>query len=61
MASFCHFIFFFSSRSSGERWLTKHPDTFLYSLDEAFTLAKRFNVRNFGSELAQRATVGRTT
>ena len=54
MAKFCHFIFFFSSRSSGERWVAKHPGTFLYSLDDAFALAKRFNARNFGPELLRR-------
>lgn len=57
MAKFCHFIFFFSSRASGERWVARHPATFLYSLDDAFALAKRFNARNFGSEIAQRAHV----
>jgi alkylmercury lyase len=41
ITKFCHFIFFFSSRSSGERWVAKHPDTFLCSLDDAFVLAKR--------------------
>lgn len=56
MAKFCHFIFFFSSRQSGERWIAKHPGTFLYSLDDAFALAKRFNARNFGLELEQRAS-----
>lgn len=52
MAKFCHFIFFFASRSSGNRWIAKNPGSFLYSLDEAFALAKRFNLRNFGHELA---------
>jgi alkylmercury lyase len=54
MAKFCHFIFFFSSRASGERWTAKHPGTFLYSLDDAFVLAKRLNARNFGLELRPR-------
>jgi alkylmercury lyase len=53
MAKFCHFVFFFASRQSGERWIAKHPDTFLYSLDDAFSLAKRLNARNFGMQLAQ--------
>jgi alkylmercury lyase len=53
MAKFCHFIFFFASRQTGERWVAKHPGTFLYSLDAAFTLAKRLNARNFGPELAR--------
>ena len=26
MAKFCHFVFFFTSRSSGERWMVKHPE-----------------------------------
>jgi alkylmercury lyase len=56
MANFCDFVFFFTSRSSGERWVTRHPGTFLYSLDEAFSLAKRLNARNFGPELARRAS-----
>jgi len=56
MAQFCHFVFFFPSRSSGERWVGKHPGTFLYSLDEAFALAKRLNAKNFGTELARRAS-----
>jgi len=51
MKTFCHFVFFFASRSSGERWVAKHPGTFLYSLNDAFALAKRHNARNFGSEL----------
>src|SRR6266852_7056511 len=38
MAKFCHFVFFFSSRSSGERWVANHPGTLLYSLDDAFAL-----------------------
>jgi alkylmercury lyase len=56
MAKFCHFIFFFSSRLSGESWVAKHPGTFLYSLDEAFVLAKKLNARNFGPELKRRAS-----
>jgi alkylmercury lyase len=55
MAKFCHFVFFFASRASGERWIAKHPGTFLYSLDDAFTLAKLHNERMFGSALAERA------
>ncbi len=55
VAKFCHFIFFFASRASGQRWVAKHPGTFLYSLDDAFALAKHFNARTFGSELRRRA------
>lgn len=56
MAKFCHFVFFFASRASGERWVAKHPGTFLYSLDDAFALARRVNARSFGAELARRAS-----
>jgi alkylmercury lyase len=56
MAKFCHFIFFFASRRSGESWIARHPGTFLYSLDEAFILAKRLNARNFGPQLRRRAS-----
>ncbi|HYT81931.1 MAG TPA: organomercurial lyase [Gemmatimonadales bacterium] len=58
IAKFCHFVFFFASRASGERWVAKHPGTFLYSLNEAFGLAKRVNARTFGSELARLALAG---
>jgi len=51
MANFCHFVYFFASRSSGERWIAKHPGTFLYTLEQAFILAKRLNAKNFGLEL----------
>lgn len=54
MANFCHFVFFFTSRGSGERWATKHQGTFLYSLDEAWTLAQRLTEKQFGYELARR-------
>jgi alkylmercury lyase len=56
MANFCHFVFFFASRASGERWMAKHPGTFLYPLAEAFALAKRLNAKNFGAELARQAS-----
>jgi alkylmercury lyase len=52
-ASACHFIFFFASPASGERWQAKHPETVLVSLDEAFAFAKRSNARVFGAELAR--------
>jgi alkylmercury lyase len=55
MANFCHFVFFFSTLSSGERWIAKRPGTFLYGLEDAFALARRLNARNFGLELGQHA------
>jgi alkylmercury lyase len=55
MANFCHFVFFFTSRGSGARWVARHDGTFLYSLEEAAELARRANARNFGHELGRRA------
>jgi alkylmercury lyase len=53
MAKFCHFIFFFASRRSDEHWTAQNSGTFLYSLDEAFALAKRMNANKFGDALAR--------
>jgi alkylmercury lyase len=52
IGSFCHFIFFFESRDSGERWVTKNAGTFLYQLSVAFGLARRWNHARFGAALA---------
>ncbi|MGH9158604.1 MAG: organomercurial lyase [Vicinamibacteraceae bacterium] len=54
MASACHFIFFFASRASGERWVANHARTVLLSLDEAFEYGRQQNVRMFGSALVPR-------
>jgi alkylmercury lyase len=51
VAKFCHFVFFFASQGSGERWVARHPGTFLYSVDDAFALAKQLNAQNFGPAL----------
>jgi alkylmercury lyase len=55
MARFCHFIFFFASRLSGDRWVDRNPGTFLYSLGDAFALGRRLNAHNFGSKLGRRS------
>ena len=47
ISRFCHFIFFFASPESGERWIARNSGTFLCSLDDAFALAKRLNAHNF--------------
>jgi hypothetical protein len=54
ISSACHFIFFFTSRASGERWVATHAQTMLLSLNEALTLARRQNARMYGAELARR-------
>lgn len=55
MANFCHFVFFFASRKSGEGWVADHQGTFLYSLDEASELARRLNAKMFGHALVERS------
>lgn len=55
MATACHFIFFFASRATGERWVAKHPRTWLLSLNEAFEFGKRFNASLFATELGRQA------
>lgn len=59
METFCHFVFFFAARGSGELWVAKHPGTFLYPIEDAVTLAKRLNIRNYGHELERRSTTAR--
>jgi alkylmercury lyase len=54
IASGCHFQFFFASRESGERWVAKHPETFLVPLEEVYAFMRRFNQHMLGSELARR-------
>jgi hypothetical protein len=51
MATFCHSVFFFTSRESGERWRSTHEGTILYSLDEAYQMGRRLVSRQFGLEL----------
>jgi alkylmercury lyase len=43
ISSACHFIHFFVTRDSGERWIARHPGTMLLSLEEAFAFAQRHN------------------
>jgi alkylmercury lyase len=41
--SFCHFVHFFSSPESGQRWIADHPGTFLLTVEEAFELGRLTN------------------
>src|SRR2546425_10751118 len=51
--SFCHFVHFFGSRESGERWSSEHKGTLLLSVDQAYELGRLTNIRNFGEALAK--------
>jgi len=48
-ASFCHYVYFFSSRSDGETWVSRHDGTFLLSLEEAFIVGQKINAERFSS------------
>lgn len=50
VSEFCHFIHFFSSRGSAERWTTEHPGTIVLSLEGGFELGRMRN-RARGFEL----------
>ncbi len=50
VTTFCHFVHFFKSKSSGVDWISKHDGTFLITLNEAIELSKIKNslqYRNF--------------
>lgn len=49
--SACHYIFFFASRETGERWVTALPETILLPLPATFELVQRWNEWVFGNEL----------
>lgn len=38
---FCHFVHFFASEQTAQRWVADHPGTFLLSVDDAFEVATR--------------------
>jgi alkylmercury lyase len=43
LITFCHFVHFFPSRQSAESWCAQHRGTFILSIDDAHTLARRKN------------------
>jgi len=49
--NFCHFVFFFSNREAGEQWCSEHPNTFLLSLQDAFTVGKHMNAARYNLTL----------
>ena len=51
IASFCHYVLFFSSEASGNKWITNHKDTFLLTLDEAHEIGRLTNKATFGAAL----------
>lgn len=53
MKSFCHRVHFLASPLAGREWTDRHKGTFLLSMEDGFTLAKKFNDWRFGSELTK--------
>ena len=39
--SFCHFVHFFASEDTAQRWVSDHPGTFVLTVHEAFDVATR--------------------
>ncbi len=53
IASFCHYILFFNSEESGNKWLANHKDTVLLTLDEAREIGRVTNEATFGAALRE--------
>ena len=51
VANFCHYIFLFKDKSSGEEWVKEHEGTFLLPLQDVISLSKEKNFRQFGNLL----------
>ena len=52
VTALCHFVYFFPRREDGERWITQHKGTFLLSMDQAYSLARRKNELQYFEALA---------
>lgn len=44
---FCHYVHFFCSHDAGSRWVSKHPNTYLLSIEEAYHLGRQKNERQY--------------
>ena len=49
--NFCHFVHFFTSPETAEKWTTEHPGTFVLSVEDAHALGHLTNQRNGGDAL----------
>jgi hypothetical protein len=52
MATFCHYVLYFTSPATAAQWTAAHPGTFVISLEEAAELARRHAARIFAVALA---------
>ena len=53
IASFCHYVLFFSSEESGNQWIANHENTFLLSLNDAHQIGRLTNNATFGLALKE--------
>ncbi len=53
IASFCHYVFFFNSEESGNKWIANHKDTFLLTLNDAYEIGRLTNEATFGAALKE--------
>lgn len=49
IASFCHYVLFFSSEASGKQWIADHEGTFLLTLEQAYEIGRLTNKATFGA------------
>ena len=53
IASFCHYVLFFSSEESGKQWIANHENTFLLTMDDAYEIGRLTNQATFGAALKE--------
>ena len=51
VSKLCHYIHFFATPETGERWTAQNPGTFLMTVEEGFELGRLKNVARFGEAL----------
>ncbi|GEM_PF-2081585 len=51
--AFCHYVHFFESEASAQRWVEQHPGTFVMSLAEGVELARRTNSMRYPTTLGR--------
>lgn len=47
ISNFCHFVFFFESLETGDKWSKDHPNTFLVTLEESVKIAHHLNQERY--------------
>jgi len=53
IAGFCHYVLFFNSEESGNKWIANHKDMFLLTLDEAHEIGRVTNKATFEAALKE--------